>query len=34
VKEESLENVKKVLGNEMVPVGKMIPAGEKRVWVK
>ena len=34
VKEESLENVKKVLGNELVPVGKMIPAGEKGVWVK
>ena len=34
IKEESLEEVKTILGNEMIPVGRMIAANEKRVWVK
>jgi selenide,water dikinase len=34
VKEESLEEVKKILGESMVPIGKMLGANEKRVWVK
>jgi len=34
VGEENLEEVKAVLGNEVVAVGKMITANEKRVWVK
>ena len=34
VKEESLEEVKKILGETIVPIGKMIAANEKRIWVK
>lgn len=34
VKEEGLEEVKLILGEGMVPVGKMLAAGDKRVWVK
>lgn len=34
VREDSLEEVKAVLGNELVPVGRMISADEKMVWVK
>lgn len=34
VKEEGLEEVKVILGEGMVPVGKMLAAGDKRVWVK
>jgi selenide,water dikinase len=34
VKEESLEEVKKVLGNEITSIGKLMPENEKRVWVK
>ena len=34
VKEESLEEVKSILGESIVPIGKMIAATEKRVWVK
>jgi selenide,water dikinase len=33
VREESLAEVKNVLG-EMIPIGKMVAAGEKIVWVK
>jgi selenide,water dikinase len=34
VKEESLEEVKKILGESIMPIGEMIAANEKRVWVK
>jgi selenide,water dikinase len=34
VKEESLEEVKKIFGGEMIAIGNMIAANEKRVWVK
>jgi len=34
VREDSLEEVKNVLGEEIVAVGKMIGANEKLVWVK
>jgi selenide,water dikinase len=34
VTEDSLEEVKKVLGKEIIPIGKMMAANEKRVWVK
>lgn len=33
VKEEAIENVKKIIGNKVLPVGKMIAGGEKRVLV-
>jgi selenide,water dikinase len=34
VREESLEEVKEVLGEEGVLIGRMVPAGEKTIWVK
>lgn len=34
VREESLEDVKAVLGNEIVAVGRMVAMNEKKVWVK
>jgi selenide,water dikinase len=34
VKEESLEEVKSILGTDIVLIGKMIAENEKRVWVK
>lgn len=34
VKEEGLNDVKNILGGEIIPVGKMIAENEKRVWVK
>jgi selenide,water dikinase len=34
VKEEGLEYVKNILGEMIVPIGKIIAANEKRVWVK
>ncbi len=33
VKEEAIEAVKAIIGKEILPVGRMIAAGEKRVWV-
>ena len=33
VKEEAIEAVKDIIGKEILPVGRMIAAGEKRVWV-
>ena len=34
VKEEAVDEVKNIFGRNMEPVGKMIGANEKRVWVK
>jgi selenide,water dikinase len=34
VKEEAVDEVKNILGENMEPVGKVIAANEKRVWVK
>jgi selenide,water dikinase len=34
VKEESLEEVKKILVESIVPIGKMVVEGAKTVWVK
>jgi len=34
VKEDSVDEVKKIVGENMIPIGKMIAANEKRVWVK
>ncbi|HVT85715.1 MAG TPA: selenide, water dikinase SelD [Chitinophagaceae bacterium] len=34
VKEEAVDKVKNILGENMVPIGKMIAANDKRVWVK
>lgn len=34
VKEEDVEGVKNLLGKEAVPIGRMIAANEKRIWVK
>ena len=34
VKEEAVDEVKNVLGDNIEPIGKMIAANEKRVWVK
>ena len=34
LKEESLGVVKNLLGKEIIPVGRMVVAGEKTVWVK
>lgn len=34
VKEDAVEAVTAIIGKEIVPVGKMIAGGEKRVWVK
>ena len=33
VKEEAVEAVKEIIGKEILPVGRMIAAGEKRVFV-
>ncbi len=33
VKEEAIEAVKDIIGKEILPVGRMIAGGEKRVWV-
>lgn len=34
VREDSVEEMKNVLGKELIPAGRMVVAGEKRVWVK
>ena len=34
VREESIEEVKKTLEQEVMAIGKMMTANEKRVWVK
>ena len=34
VREESLEEVKKILGIELIPIGRMIVSGEKKILVK
>ena len=34
VKEESLAEVKKAVGEDLIPVGKMLAAAEKVVYVK
>lgn len=34
VREESLEEVKAILGSDSSPIGRLLPAGEKRIWVK
>ena len=34
VKEECLEEVRNILGDNAVPVGKLIAQNEKMIWVK
>lgn len=34
VKEEAVDEVKSILGETVIPIGRMIAANEKRVWVK
>ena len=34
VKEDAVEEVKHILGSDLHAVGRLLPANEKRVWVK
>jgi selenide,water dikinase len=34
VREDSLKEVKKILGEKIILIGKMITANEKKVWVR